>query len=47
MVGAPVLQLRQLVPQGIGDSLDVAAGPVDPVAAGALAKPALVKEDML
>jgi hypothetical protein len=46
-VGAPVFQLRQLVPQGPGDSLNMAAGPVDPVAAGALKEPAVVEEDML
>ena len=46
-VGAPVLQVRHLVPQGPGDSPDVAAGPVNPMAAGAFVKPAVVQEDML
>ena len=45
--GAPVLQLRHLVPQGAGNSPEVAAGPVNPVAAGAFAEPAVVQEDML
>ena len=46
-VGAPVLQVRHLVPQGPGDSLEVAAGPVDPVAAGALIEPDVGEENML
>ena len=46
-VDAPVFQLRQLVPQGAGNSPEVTAGPVNPVAAGAFVEPAVVQEDML
>jgi hypothetical protein len=45
--GAPVLQVRHLVPQGPGNAPQVAAGPVNPVAAGTFVEPAVVQEDML
>ena len=44
--GAPVLQLRHLVPQGPGNAPQVAAGPINPVAAGTLKEPAVVQKDV-
>ena len=44
--GVPGFQPRQLVPQSPGNAPQVAAGPVNPVAAGTLKEPAMVQEDM-
>ena len=46
-VGAPGLQPRHLVPESPGNAPHVAAGPVNPVAAGTLKETAVVQEDVL